>query len=108
LYAAQEDQETATVSFSKALALAPYHAACLARVGRSYLDAGSLEMAEGILESTTKSLGWDNAEAWYYLGKVFEATDRLTRAKECLWYALDLETSRPVRSFTEALPRYVQ
>ncbi|KAK3842121.1 MAG: hypothetical protein J3R72DRAFT_143282 [Linnemannia gamsii] len=108
LYAAQEDQETATVSFSKALALAPYHAACLARVGRSYLDAGSYEMAEGILESTTKSLGWDNAEAWFYLGKVFEATGRLTRAKECLWYALDLETSRPARSFTDALPRYVQ
>ncbi|KAF9127699.1 hypothetical protein BGW39_005682 [Mortierella sp. 14UC] len=107
LYAAQDDQEAATVSFSKALALAPYHAACLARVGRSYLDAGSYEMAEGILESTTKSLGWDNAEAWFYLGKVFEATDRLTRAKECLWYALDLETSRPARSFTEALPRYV-
>ncbi|KAG0374285.1 hypothetical protein BGX24_010588 [Mortierella sp. AD032] len=107
LYAAQEDQETATVSFSKALALAPYHAACLTRVGRSYLDAGSYEMAEGILESTTKSLGWDNAEAWFYLGKVFEATGRLTRAKECLWYALDLETSRPARSFTDALPRYV-
>ncbi|KAF9549135.1 hypothetical protein EC957_004774 [Mortierella hygrophila] len=108
LYAAQEDQETASVSFSKALALEPYHPACLARVGRSYLDAGSFEMAEGILESTTKSLGWDNAEAWFYLGKVFEATDRLTRAKECLWYALDLETSRPARSFTKALPRYVQ
>ncbi|KAF8944994.1 hypothetical protein BGZ47_003417 [Haplosporangium gracile] len=108
LYVAQGDQETASVSFSKALALAPYHTACLARVGRSYLDAGSLEMAEGILESTTKSLGWDNAEAWFYLGKVFETTDRLTRAKECLWYALDLETSRPARSFTEALPRYVQ
>ncbi|KAG0217063.1 hypothetical protein BGX33_011588 [Mortierella sp. NVP41] len=108
LYAAQKDQETATVSFSKALTLAPYHAACLARVGRSYLDAGSLEMAEGILEATTTSLGWDCAEAWFYLGKVFEASDRLTRAKKCLWYALDLEASRPVRSFTEALPRYVQ
>ncbi|KAG0291457.1 hypothetical protein BGZ96_005182 [Linnemannia gamsii] len=108
LYAAQDDQEMATVSFSKALALAPYHPACLARVGRSYLDAGSLEMAEGTLESTTKGLGWNNAEAWFYLGKVFEATDRLTRAKECLWYALDLETSRPARSFIEALPRYVQ
>lgn len=96
------------MSFSKALALEPYHAACLARVGRSYLDAGSFEMAEGVLESTTKSLGWDNAEAWFYLGKVFEATDRLARAKECFWYSLDLETSRPARSFTEALPRYVQ
>ncbi|KAF9930266.1 hypothetical protein FBU30_000686 [Linnemannia zychae] len=106
LYIAQDDQETASVSFSKALALEPYHTACLARVGRLYLDGGSLEMAEGILESTTKSLGWDNAEAWFYLGKVFEATDRLARAKECLWYALDLETSRPIRRLTEALPRY--
>ncbi|KAI7823554.1 hypothetical protein BC939DRAFT_451343 [Gamsiella multidivaricata] len=107
LYAAQGDQETASVSFSKALALAPYHPTCLARVGRSYLDAGSMEMAEGVLETTTKGLGWDCAEAWFYLGKVFEATGRLTRAKECLWYALDLESSRPIRSLAESLPRYV-
>ncbi|KAF9192160.1 hypothetical protein BGZ51_006134 [Haplosporangium sp. Z 767] len=96
LYAAQHDQDTASVSFSKALALAPYHPACLTRVGQSYLEAGSLEMAEGILETTTKSLGWDSAEAWFYLGKVFEASTRLSRAKECLWYALDLENSRPI------------
>ncbi|KAI1312681.1 hypothetical protein EDD11_002880 [Mortierella claussenii] len=107
LYAAQQDQETASVSFSKALALSPYHPACLARVGHSYLDAGSLEMAEGVLEMTTKGLGWDCAEAWFYLGKVFEASDRLTRAKECLWFALDLESSRPIRSFTSSVPRYL-
>ncbi|KAG0308907.1 hypothetical protein BGZ98_006258 [Dissophora globulifera] len=107
LYAAQEDQETASVAFTKALALAPYHASCLARVGRSYLDAGALEMAEGVLETTTKSVGWDCAEAWFYLGKVFEASDRLARAKECFWYALDLESSRPIRRFTDAVPRYL-
>ncbi|KAG0199014.1 hypothetical protein BGX28_007623 [Mortierella sp. GBA30] len=107
LYAAQEDQETASVSYSKALALAPFHAACLARVGGAYLEAGSMEMAESVLETTTRSQGWDSAEAWFYLGKVFEASERLTRAKECLWYALDLEQSRPVRDFTEALPRFL-
>ncbi|KAI8605462.1 hypothetical protein EDD21DRAFT_363470 [Dissophora ornata] len=107
LYAAQDDQETASVSYSKALALAPYHTACLTIVGRSYLEAGSLEMAESILESTTKSQGWSSAEAWFYLGKVFEASDRLKRAKECLWYALNLEQSRPIREFTDALPRYL-
>ncbi|KAG0233561.1 hypothetical protein BGW42_007396 [Actinomortierella wolfii] len=106
LHAAQGDTETASVSFSKALALAPYHSACLARLGRSYLDAGSVDMAEGVLETTTRGQGWDSAEAWYYLGKVFEASDRLTRAKECLWYALDLERSRPVRGFTEAVSRF--
>ncbi|KAF9979156.1 hypothetical protein BGZ73_005324 [Actinomortierella ambigua] len=105
LHTAQGDTETASVSFSKALALAPYHPACLARLGRSYLDAGSLDMAEGVLETTTRGQGWDSAEAWYYLGKVFEGSDRLVRAKECLWYALDLERSRPVRAFTEAVSR---
>jgi len=95
------------VAFSKALAVAPYHAACLARVGRSYLEAGSLEMAEGALETTTRSLGWDCAEAWFYLGKVFEASNQLSKAKECLWYALDLESTRPVRAFTESLPRFL-
>ncbi|KAF9926655.1 hypothetical protein FBU30_003799 [Linnemannia zychae] len=102
LYAAQDDQETASVSFSKALALAPYHAACLTRVGQSYLEAGSLDMAESVLETTTKAQGWNSAEAWFYLGKVFEASDRLVRAKECLWYALDLEQSRPIREFSVA------
>ncbi|KAG0261688.1 hypothetical protein BG011_000784 [Mortierella polycephala] len=105
LYAAQSDQDTAFISYSKALALAPYHPACQTRVGRSYLETGSLEMAEGILETTTKSHGWDSAEAWLYLGKVFEASARLSRAKECLWYALDLESSKPIRSFTECVPR---
>ncbi|ORZ12440.1 hypothetical protein BCR41DRAFT_99735 [Lobosporangium transversale] len=107
LYAAQGKQETASVSYSKALALAPYHPACLTRVGRSYLETGSVEMAESMLETTTKSRGWNYAEAWFYLGKVFEASDRLARAKECLWYALDLERSRPIRDFTDALPRYL-
>lgn len=85
----------------------PHHPACSARMGRSYLDVGSLDMAEGILETTTKSLGWDCAEAWFYLGKVFEASDRLARAKECLWYALELENSRPIRSFTKSVARYL-
>ncbi|KAF9567690.1 hypothetical protein EC968_003189 [Mortierella alpina] len=107
LYAAQGDKETASVSYSKALALEPFHPACLVRVGRTYLEAGSLEMAESMLETTTRSQGWDSAEAWFYLGKVFEASERLTRAKECLWYALDLERSKPVRDFAEALPRYL-
>ncbi|KAF9583231.1 hypothetical protein BGW38_009971 [Lunasporangiospora selenospora] len=107
LYAAQDDQETASVSYSKALALAPYHTACLTRVGRAYLEAGSLEMAENALETTTKSQGWRSAEAWLYLGKVYEASDRLQRAKECLWYALDLEQSRPIREFADAVPRYL-
>ncbi|KAF9998695.1 hypothetical protein BGZ79_007636 [Entomortierella chlamydospora] len=107
LYSAQEDQESASVSFSKALALSPHHPACLTRLARSYLEAGSLEMAEGILETTTKSLGWDSAEAWFYLGKIFEESDRLTRAKECLWYALELESSRPIRGFVESVPRYL-
>ncbi|GJJ76796.1 cargo-transport protein YPP1 [Entomortierella parvispora] len=107
LHAAQGDQETASIAFSKALALAPYHAACLARVGRSYLEAGSLEMAEGALDTTTRSMGWDCAEAWFYLGKVFEASNQLSKSKECLWYALDLESTRPVRPFTEALPRFL-
>ncbi|KAF9101372.1 hypothetical protein BGX27_011502 [Mortierella sp. AM989] len=107
LHAVRDNKESASVSFTKALALSPYHTACLTRVGRSYLDAGSLEMAEGVLETTTKSLGWDSAEAWFYLGKIFEASDRLTRAKECLWYALELESSRPIRGFVEAVPRYL-
>ncbi|KAG0014581.1 hypothetical protein BGZ81_000368 [Podila clonocystis] len=107
LYAAQADRETAQASYAKALALAPYHPAALTRLGQSYLQVGSVEMAEGVLDTTTKSLGWNSAEAWFYLGKVFETSGRLSRAKECLWYALDLEQSRPIREFAESLPRYL-
>ncbi|KAG0030311.1 hypothetical protein BGZ82_007495 [Podila clonocystis] len=95
------------MAFAKATVLEPYHPASLTRIGKNYIEAGSLEMAESILDAATRSHGWDNAEAWFCLGKVFENTNRLARAKECLWYALDLEASRPVRGYLEALPRFL-
>ncbi|KAF9368002.1 hypothetical protein CPC16_005807, partial [Podila verticillata] len=106
-HTAKKEKDAATIAFTKATALEAYHPASLTRVGKSYFEAGSLEMAESMLDAATRSQGWDNAEAWFCLGKVFEDTNRLARAKECLWYALDLEASRPARRYTEALPRFL-
>ncbi|KAG0013488.1 hypothetical protein BGZ81_000997 [Podila clonocystis] len=103
----QKEQNAASIAFIKATVLEPYHPASLTRIGKNYIEAGSLEMAESMLDAATRSHGWDNAEAWFCLGKVFEDTNRLSRAKECLWYALDLEASRPVRGYPEALPRFL-
>ncbi|KAF9271885.1 hypothetical protein BGZ74_005573, partial [Mortierella antarctica] len=102
-----KEQDAASIAFTKATALQAYHPASLTRIGKTYYETGSLEMAESMLDATTRSQGWDNAEAWFCLGKVFEDTSRLARAKECLWYALDLEASRPVRGYTEALTRFL-
>ncbi|KAF9419126.1 hypothetical protein BGZ94_009509 [Podila epigama] len=104
-YEEQRQQETASVAFSKATALDAHHAGTLTRIGKNFLMAGKVEMAESILEATTRSQGWDNAEAWFCLGKALESTHRFGQAKECLWYALDLESTGPIRSFTEALTR---
>ncbi|KFH70298.1 hypothetical protein MVEG_03149 [Podila verticillata NRRL 6337] len=106
-HTAKKEKDAATIAFTKATALEAYHPASLTRIGKSYFEAGSLEMAESMLDAATRSQGWDNAEAWFCLGKVFEDTNRLARAKECLWYALDLEASRPARRYTEALPRFL-
>lgn len=42
----------------------------------------------------------------FYISQVFQRTNRIERTKDCLWYALDLEGTRPVRSFS-VLPRWV-
>lgn len=34
-----------------------------------------------------------------YLGKICQTTNRTKRTKDCLWYALDLEETNPIRSF---------
>ncbi|KAG0339198.1 hypothetical protein BG004_006924 [Podila humilis] len=95
------------MALQKATALSSYHPQSLTRIGRTYYEAGSLEMAESTLEATTRSQGWNDAEAWYWLGKVYEDSGRLQRSRECLWYALELEGSRPIRAFGEAVPWFL-
>ncbi|RKP27826.1 hypothetical protein SYNPS1DRAFT_20757 [Syncephalis pseudoplumigaleata] len=95
----QSKVEEAMVAFAKAVYLEPQHVTGSVLLGRSNLLLGKYPLAEGLLRKTTRAMGWNCAEAWHYLGTVYQRTHRMDRAKECFWYALDLETTRPVRTF---------
>lgn len=43
--------------------------------------------------------GFNNSEIWYYLSKIYEMLDDRTLLSYSLWRAIDLEDTRPVRSF---------
>ncbi|MCJ1462351.1 hypothetical protein MMC07_000951 [Pseudocyphellaria aurata] len=56
------------------------------------------DRAYGLLSSLTKSgRGWDCAEAWFALARVYEETGQLARAKEALWWVVQLEEGKGVR-----------
>ncbi|KAJ2624296.1 hypothetical protein GGI26_001652 [Coemansia sp. RSA 1358] len=92
----------------------------LARV--EYL-LGRRDVALGLLKNITRAHGWSDPEAWYWLGRLEreialeqvdaddeEAREKLAqmptmkRALEYTAYALDLESSQPVRPFSVLRP----
>ncbi|KAJ2459949.1 hypothetical protein GGF42_001147 [Coemansia sp. RSA 2424] len=79
---------------------------------------GRRDVALGLLKNITRAHGWSDPEAWYWLGRLERelaleqadvghggqqeaagASPVMRRALEYTTYALDLETSQPVRSF---------
>lgn len=62
---AQESYADAITSFHKALSIDNSHMYSLVHLSRVYMKKDDLEMAEGLLDSVTKSNGWNCAEAWY-------------------------------------------
>lgn len=58
------------------------------------------DRATGLLSSLTKSgQGWDCAEAWFALAHAYELRGQVDKAKEALWWVVELEETRPVRSW---------
>jgi cargo-transport protein YPP1 len=56
------------------------------------------DRAYGLLSSLTKSgEGWDDSEAWYALARAHELSGEVERAKETLWWVVELEDTRPLR-----------
>lgn len=41
--------------------------------------------------------GWDDSETWMGLARACELSGQVDRAKECLWWVVELEDGRPVR-----------
>lgn len=46
--------------------------------------------------------GWDHSEAWYTLARAHELSKQIEKAKQALWWVVELEECRPVRPWREA------
>lgn len=58
------------------------------------------DRAYGLLSALTKSgKGWDCGEAWYALARAYEESGQVEKAKEALWWVVELEEGRAVREW---------
>ncbi|MCJ1393445.1 hypothetical protein MMC18_006320 [Xylographa bjoerkii] len=58
------------------------------------------DRAYGLLSSLTKlGTGWDNSEAWFALARAYEESGQVEKAKEVLWWVVELEEKRPIRGW---------
>ncbi|KEF60562.1 uncharacterized protein A1O9_02123 [Exophiala aquamarina CBS 119918] len=56
------------------------------------------DRAYGLLTTLTKlGSGWDNSEAWLALARANELGGEVEKAKEILWWCVELEDTRPIR-----------
>lgn len=113
LLAEKEDTEKngsdALQAFHKAISLDARHIPSSVLLAKAYLDLDApgknyLALAEGLLESITKGNGWDSSLAWLELGRVCERTNRDERARQCYWYAVELEETQGIQDF-DVCPR---
>ncbi|KAI9487485.1 MAG: hypothetical protein EXX96DRAFT_471390 [Benjaminiella poitrasii] len=106
IHLARNEPDRAIKAFQKGLVSKPNDIDCRVWLAKSYIEKGHLEVAESLLQAVTQENGWDCPAAWFYLGEIYKQTDRLSRTKDCLFYALELESTAPIRPFC-ALPRFV-
>jgi len=58
------------------------------------------DRAFGLLSTLTKlGAGWDYSEAWYALARAYEESGQVEKAKEVLWWCVELEDTHPVRNW---------
>ena len=61
------------------------------------------DRAYGLLSALTKSgQGWDYSEAWMALARAYELSGQVDKAKEALWWVVELEEGRGVREWDVA------
>lgn len=104
---ANADIERIYLSLQKAIAISTDYVPTFIAISKLHLEQGKWAMAEGFLDVATQTNAWDSPQAWFLLAKVYEATKRDARARECLVYALELEQSRPIRDLRTVLSRWV-
>lgn len=59
-----QQQERSLDAFKRALSINPHHVAAHTALASMYIALGQFELAEQLLEKTTKGLGWNQTEAW--------------------------------------------
>ncbi|POS78095.1 hypothetical protein DHEL01_v203519 [Diaporthe helianthi] len=75
----------------------PYKAASIPKVDR----LASRDRAYGLLSNLTKlGAGWNNSEAWFALARAYEESGQLDKAKDVLWWCVELEEGAGVREWT--------
>jgi cargo-transport protein YPP1 len=58
------------------------------------------DRAYGLLSNLTKlGTSWDDSEAWFALARATELSGQVEKSKEILWWCVELEDRRPVRSW---------
>lgn len=58
------------------------------------------DRAYGLLSALTKTgKGWNNSEAWFTLARAYEEGGQIDKSRECLWWCIELEEARAVRSW---------
>ncbi|KAI9762630.1 MAG: hypothetical protein M4579_000248 [Chaenotheca gracillima] len=56
------------------------------------------DRAYGLLASLTKlGVGWDYSEAWFALARAYEESGQVGKARDVLWWCVELEDGRPIR-----------
>ncbi|KAI9712886.1 MAG: hypothetical protein M1812_006755 [Candelaria pacifica] len=60
------------------------------------------DRAYSLLSSLTKlGTGWDYSEAWFALARAYEEGAQIEKAKEVLWWCVELEEGRAIRAWAD-------
>ena len=66
------------------------------------------DRAYGLLSGLTKlGSGWNYSEAWFALARAYELGGQADKAREVLWWCVELEEGRAVRGWEEGVGGYV-
>lgn len=58
------------------------------------------DRAHGLLTGLTRlGSGWNYSEAWFALARAYEESEQLDKARDALWWCVELEDGRAVRDW---------
>lgn len=96
-----DEWKTVTTTQNDAQLPPPYKATSLPLVDR----LAARDRAYGLLAGLTKSgRGWNYSEAWFALARAHEESGQADKAKEVLWWCVELEEAMGVRDWNSVAP----